>query len=222
MYYDQFNMIYNNGWLYEEYPDSYGSWANGVLDSFSKMKDEARKENPYWASVGSFATMCMDSVWFCTWSPASLTTWNSSVIQSGPTSARCSWNGGFGMVAAGARTLHLADRRPFPGNGRQNPERSGPQMGHFHPQTPPCCKVPDLRRTFKDTAALALNDASGKAIALAKRIQSKTGALWWLGGRVAPFPDQGVSARWFLFKQMNSRARSLTASTQSPLATRQI
>ncbi|MEI6425691.1 MAG: DUF6259 domain-containing protein, partial [Lentisphaerota bacterium] len=52
MYYDQFNMIYGDPSLREDYPNSYGSWVNAVKDSFGKIKDESKKENPYCAFIG--------------------------------------------------------------------------------------------------------------------------------------------------------------------------
>ena len=204
MYYDQFNMIYGNGWLYEDYPDSYGSWANGVLDSFSKIKDESKKENPYWASVGEFCndvygqrldlhmvSGVFNSLEFFRY------TIPDQILLDG------SWNGGFGHGGGWERERFIwqigARFQEMAGNVPNDPDRKW------------VASILKLRRavksliydaTFKDTAALSLDDASGKALTLGETNLVKdwsTMVAWAVEWR--PAQIRGVSARWFLFKK---------------------
>ena len=203
MYYDQFNMIYRNGWLYEDYPDSYGSWVKGVVDSFSKMKDEARKENPYWASAGEFCndiygqrldlhmtSGVFNSLEFFHYTiPDQILldgSWNGGLRSSGWERERFIWQ-------VGARFQGMADQIP------NDPDRKW------------VADILKLRRavksllydaTFKDTAGLFLTDAAGKAIVTGgtNSIQDwSTMPVWAIGWCNAQ--ASGVSARWFLFKQ---------------------
>ena len=52
MYYDQFNMIYPNGKLYPDFPDSYGCWTRATLEVIARMLAASRAKNPYYTSSG--------------------------------------------------------------------------------------------------------------------------------------------------------------------------
>ena len=52
MYYDQFNMIYPNGKLYPDFPDSYGCWTRATLEVIARMQAASRAKNPYYTSSG--------------------------------------------------------------------------------------------------------------------------------------------------------------------------
>ncbi|HEY3417493.1 MAG TPA: hypothetical protein VGM23_11470 [Armatimonadota bacterium] len=55
-YYDQFNMIYENGRLYPDF-DTYGCWAPATLDFLTKVRKAAREKNPYFTTSGE---VCSD------------------------------------------------------------------------------------------------------------------------------------------------------------------
>lgn len=52
MYYDQFNMVYANGRLYPDYPDTYGCWTRATLDTIRRMREDGRRANPCYTSSG--------------------------------------------------------------------------------------------------------------------------------------------------------------------------
>ena len=45
MYYDQFNMMYDNGRLYPDF-DTYGCWMPATLELISRIRNASRAKNP--------------------------------------------------------------------------------------------------------------------------------------------------------------------------------
>jgi len=193
MYYDQFNTSYVGGWLYQDYPNSYGSWANAAMDCFGKIKDAARKNDPYCAFIGE---VCNDAngqrldlhmvsgvfnrLEFYRYTvPDHLLldgSWNGGLYNSGWERERFIWQ-------VGARFQEMADRVP------NDPDRKW------------VTSILRLRRAvksllydadFRDTAGLVLKDSAGKVI---ETVEPEAGE-----DRFRPAPIRGLSARWFLFK----------------------
>jgi len=50
-YYDQFNMIYENGRLYPDFA-TYGCWVPATLDFLTKVRKAARAIDPYFTTSG--------------------------------------------------------------------------------------------------------------------------------------------------------------------------
>ena len=203
MYYDQFNMIYRNGALYEDYPDSYGSWARAVIDSFGKMKDEAKQRNPYAAFVGEFcndvygqrldlhmASGVFNNLEFYRYAiPGQLLldgSWNGAFHTHG------NWQRERFIWQVGARFQEMAT---VPGD----PARKwvGAILGLRR-----AVKSMLYDATFKDTAGLTLKDSSGKEIETGYPDSGKdwSNMLDWAVDWCKA-PVNGVSARWFLFKE---------------------
>ena len=204
MYYDQFNMIYPDISLREDYPNSYGAWVIALMDSFRKIKDESKKENPYCVFIGEgcndiygqlldvhMTSGVFNRIEFDRYAvPDQLLldgSWNGAFAQTG------SWERERFIWQVGSRFQEMA------GNIPNDRERKW------------VTSILKLRRavksilydaTFKDNAGLTIKDSSGKEIVTGYTDSGKDWsamkdwAVEWPGS-----PVNGVSARWFLFKK---------------------
>jgi len=184
MYYDQFNMMYPNGWLYPGY-DTYGCWMQAEIKTISGIRQAARAKNPYYTSsgevcnaiYGQYLDLHMTSgVWnrldvFRYAMPYQLLidgVWNSGedVNLGGPERERFIWQ-------VGARFDH---------------EPAAPYLGILPLRRAVKSLLYDA--TFRDTVGVTVHDATGQPIAT----EYVNGEKKWQYA-----PVRGVNARWFLY-----------------------
>ena len=192
MYYDQFNIIYPNGKLYPDFPDTYGCWTRAALDTITKMKAESRKVNPYYVSSGEscndvfgqvvdvqMASGVFNRINFFTYCNPS------QIVIDGY------WNGGLAGGGERNRSIWQVGARFDDGShGNLRGLKGEDAVAWFG-------KVIALRKAvksllydarFMDTVGLTIRGPDGKGIASREYASLNT-------------PSSGVIGRWFLFKQ---------------------
>ncbi|MDD5706710.1 MAG: NEW3 domain-containing protein, partial [Kiritimatiellae bacterium] len=188
-YFDQLNLIYNNGRLYPDY-DTYGCWVQGTLDFLTHVRKAARARNPYFTTAGE---VCNDI--FGQHTDLHMT---SGVFNRLDLFQYClprqilidgAWNVGLGY-------------------GGPNRMRFVWQVGaRFQPE-PEDARLLSLRRavksllydaTYRDSLGIALRDAAGQPIVTEHRYVDS------LGLKCQNAPTEGVTALWFLVNQGGQR-----------------
>ncbi len=195
MYYDQFNMIYGNGRLYDEFP-TYGCWMPATLEVISRIKKDSRKKDPFYTSsgevcndaYGQYLDLHMTSGVFNRLECYRFCNPEQLIIDGG-------WNGGLGPAFGGW------ERERFIWQvGARFEQLIGPD-GAYNPQNPEtglwARKVLALRRAvkgiaydaqFMDDKGISMKDASGKALK----------PEWTYCGSSQNAPYRGVTCKWFL------------------------
>lgn len=187
MYYDQFNMIYPNGKLYPDFPDTYGCWTRATLDIIARLRAASRARNPYYTAsgevcndvYGQYVDLHMTSGVFNRLEFYRYCNPGQLLIDGG-------WNGG----TAGAF-------------GGQERYRFIWQVGARFEQFPPDKRLVALRRAvksllydaqFMDTVGLTVT-AGGKALT----------PDYTYAGRHQNAPFRGTIGRWFRYRKDRQR-----------------
>ncbi len=189
MYYDQFNITYFSGRLPTDY-STYGFWTRATLDTLRRIKEEARKSNPYYVSSGE---AYMDTL-----GQAVDLHMTSGVVNRLEFYAYCNpwqmiidggWNGGLAPAFGG----HERERFVWQVGARFE-QLAGPE--------PWRSRVLALRRqvksllyraAFRDTVGLTIHSAAGQGVG------PEPAAAQAGGPEHAPY--SGISGRWFLFRE---------------------
>jgi hypothetical protein len=207
MYYDQFNMIYNNGRLYPDFDWTYGCWAPATVQNFSKIVKDSRARNPYYTSSGE---VCNDVYSQYLDLGMASGVWNRDDIW-----YYCNphyllidgtWNGGL--------------RDEFGGWERerfiwQTGTRFEQMLGPKENRDAWCLSLVNLRRAtksliydadFRDTVGLTLTGADGKPL----------GPEQFFAGQFECGPFRGQSGRWFLFSKPDENRAAVINFINTP------
>jgi len=193
MYYDQFNMNYFSGRLPKDY-DTYGFWTRGTLDTLRKVKNEARKTNPYYVSSGE---AYMDAL-----GQAVDLHMTSGVVNRLEFYMYCNprqriidggWNGGLSEAFGGHERQRFIWQVGALFEGLQGKEPWRSQILALRR------KVKSLlyRSEFRDTVGLTIRKSNAE-------IAEPEPGGYPFGSENAPY--RGMVGRWFLFRDGSQRA----------------